>query len=590
MNSLPLLPPALILLLGAALVPLIRGRAKLPFLLVVPILGLWNMWSLSEGSHFQVTFLEWTLTFARVDAMARLFGTVFHVVALLGALYLWNFRRDFEFSSGLFYAGAAVGLVFAGDWLSFFAFWELLTLGALGPILSGDSRRAYGAAFRYALFHVLGGLALLAGILLHLSDAGTAEMSALSLNTTGAWLILLGMGVNAAFPFLHAWLVDAYPAASIGGAVFLAGITTKAAVYALWRTFPGAEILIVVGAVMALFPLFYAVTVNDMRRLLSYIIINQVGFMVVGVGLGSELALNGVAAHAFSHILYDAVLFMAAGAVLYRAGTAEISDLGGLFRSMPVTAVFCMVGAASISAAPFTNGFISKSMVISAAGGAGVAWLWLVLTAASAGVFLTAGIRLTLSVFFGPENKAVTGKIVEAPWNMLAGMGIASFLCLLHGMFPSLLYRFLPFSYVYKPYTADHLVTQMQLLFFSGLAAVLLYRWGFYRERGRSDYLDADWIYRRAGIRINSALWNFVLAPVIGAARTVSLLLGRLLSAAVGGTLRYLLEGLWQVAGLPDASRNRRRADIRENLRKFGMPVGLTGGISLILIILLYVL
>ena len=220
---------------------------------------------------------------------------------------------------------------------------------------------------------------------------------------------------------------------------------------------------------MTAFPIFYAVIENDLRRVLAYSLNNQLGFMVVGIGIGTELAINGTAAHAFSHILYKGLLFMSVGGVLFRTGTAKGSDLGALYKSMPWTCVFCIVGAASIS----------------------------VLLFASAGVFHHSGIKIPYFAFFGHDSGH---RVPEAPRNMLVAMGVTAVLCIGIGVCPGPLYRLLPYDIKLDPwhtYSLGHVITQLQLLIFSALAFTVLMRTGIYPPELRSVNLDTDWIYRR---------------------------------------------------------------------------------------------
>jgi multicomponent Na+:H+ antiporter subunit D len=329
----------------------------------------------------------------------------------------------------------------------------------------------------------------------HQYETGTLLFDHIGIETLGGKLIFLAFGIKCAFPLLHNWLQDAYPEATVTGTVFLSAFTTKLAVYALARGYAGTEILIWIGATMTAFPIFYAVIENDLRRVLAYSLNNQLGFMVVGIGIGSELALNGTAAHAFCHILYKALLFMSMGAVLLRTGTINGSQLGGLYKSMPWTTGFCIVGAASISAFPLFSGFVSKSLILTAAAESGHWFTWAVLLFASAGVFHHSGIKIPFFAFFAHDSGL---RVKEAPWNMLAAMAITAFLCIAIGVYPAPLYALLPFPVVFEPYTASHVITQLQLLMFSALAFAVLMRTGLYPPELRSLNLDSDWIYRRA--------------------------------------------------------------------------------------------
>jgi multicomponent Na+:H+ antiporter subunit D len=276
----------------------------------------------------------------------------------------------------------------------------------------------------------------------------------------------------------------------------MSALTTKTAVYALARGFPGAEPLIYIGAVMTVFPIFCAVIENDLRGVLSYSLINQVGYMLTGIGIGGELALNGTAAHVFSHILYKALLFMSIGAVMYRTGRSKATELGGLYKCMPATCLFCIVGALSISGFPLFSGFVSKSMVVAAAADHHLIFVWFALLFASAGVVKHAGIKIPFFAFFSHDGG---WRVKEAPWNMLLAMGIAAALCILIGIFPEqTLYRILPYPVSYQPYTGFHVLAQLELLLFATLAFTLLLLGGIYPAEVRSVNLDFDWLYRKA--------------------------------------------------------------------------------------------
>ncbi|MGI9356373.1 MAG: Na(+)/H(+) antiporter subunit D, partial [Rhizobiaceae bacterium] len=415
----------------------------------------------------------------------------------------------------LIYAGTAIGAVFAGDLISLFFYWEGTALASVFLIWARHTEGAYRTGMRYLIIQIGSGVVLIAGIALHYRATGSITFDSTVSNGAwhlGTWLILLAFGIKCAFPLLHNWLQDAYPAATVTGTVTLSAFTTKMAVYCLARAYPGTEMLIYIGAIMTLFPIFFAEIENDLRRVLAYSLNNQLGFMVVGIGVGTELALNGTAAHAFAHILYKALLFMSVGAVLYRTGTSKASELGGLYRTMPYTMIFCIVGAASISAFPLFSGFIAKSLILDATAGQKYFWVWCVLVFASAGVLSHSGIKIPYFAFFAHDSGK---RPAEAPRHMLLAMGITAFLCIFIGVFPDTLYSLLPYPVDYQPYTVDHVLAQMQLLFFALLAFALLMRYGFFPDEKRSINLDIDWLYRKAApaiagfvVALFSTVWN----------------------------------------------------------------------------------
>ncbi len=488
------LPPALVLILGALPLIFLKGKAKGVWLLVLPVLSFINLLAIPVGSYWTYEFLGFEVVLGKFDKLSLIFGYIFHIIAFISNLYAWHVDDRVQNIAGTIYAGAALGVTFAGDLFTLFVFWEMLTISATFLVLAKRTKAAIAAGARYFMVHVAGGLCLLAGIIIQVQQTGSAAFGFIGLEGLASYLIFIGVGVNCAWPFLHSWLVDAYPEATITGTIFLSAFTTKTAVYFLARAFPGTEALIWIGVGMAGFPIFFAVIENDLRRVLAYSLINQVGFMVVGIGIGTQLAINGAVAHAFNDILFKGLLFMTMGAVMYRTGKINATDLGGLYKSMPWTCTFCIVGAASISAFPLFSGFVSKSMVMEAAAHGDLRLVWFVLLFASAGVFHHAGIKIPFFAFFSHDSGL---RCKEAPKHMLLAMGMTAFLCIFIGSFPNFLYQLLPFATDYAPYSASHVIAQTQLLFFSALAFTLLLLAGIYPAEIRSVNLDADLVYRK---------------------------------------------------------------------------------------------
>ncbi|WP_119299896.1 Na(+)/H(+) antiporter subunit D [Dongia deserti] len=488
--------PGLILILGALLVPLLRGRLRAIYMLALPVAAFAHLTTLPHGDLGIIELSGVSLTTLRVDKLSLLFSYVFLVAALICVIYSLHLRDTVQHVAALIYAGSAMGAIFAGDLVTLFIYWEAIAIASVFLIWASRTEDSYRSGMRYLIIQVGSGVLLLAGVLIHYRQTGSLAFGALGLDTPGGLLIFLAFGIKSAFPVLHAWLPDAYPRGTPTGTVFLSAFTTKVAIYALARSFAGTDILIPIGTVMAAFPIFYAVIENDLRRVLAYSLNNQLGFMVVGIGLGTDLALNGAVAHAFADILFKGLLFMSMGAVLFRVGTIKGSELGGLYKSMPWTTGFCIVGAASISAFPLFSGFVTKSMIMTAAMEEGYFWIWIVLLFASAGVFHHAGIKIPYFAFFAHDSGK---RCQEAPLNMLVAMAVAAALCIGIGSFPDFFYTLLPFETGYRPYTLDHVVAQVQLLFLSALAFTLLMRTGIYPPELRSVNIDAEWFYRRAG-------------------------------------------------------------------------------------------
>jgi multicomponent Na+:H+ antiporter subunit D len=541
--------PGLLLIFGAWVLPLLKGRTERLVMVLLPASALAACILMEPGTYGVVRFLGQELVFGRVDRLSLVFSYVFSLLALIGMIYSLHVDDDAQHVAALTYGGAALGAAFAGDLLTLFLFWELMALSAALLVWLRRQPGAVGAGFRYLLVHVFGGLCLLGGIVIHWSQTGSLAFGDMSpyAGSPAAALILLAFLLNAAVPPLGAWLPDAYPEATATGAVFLTAFTTKSAIYALIRGFAGADLLVWWGAAMAVYGVVYAVLENDARRLLAYHIISQVGYMVCGVGIGTELALNGAAAHAFAHILYKALLFMGAGAVLEMTGLRKLSEMGGLYKTMPLTLGLYMVGAFAISAVPLFSGFVSKSMVVSAAGESHRAAIFLLLTLASSGTFLHTGLKLPYYMFFG-RDRGLRAK--EPPANMIAAMGLAAAACIIIGVLPALLYSVLPYQVEYLPYTPRHILATVTLLAFTALGFFLMLE---HLDPENVISLDTDWFYRRGSsavlafsrgglARVEGLVGQIVDVvmqhPVLGAARRLREVDARVIDATAVGVGR----------------------------------------------------
>ena len=498
-----LLPPAWVLILAALLIALTKGVVRNAIVLIAPLIALVEIWFVPDGVVTTVNFLGYQIEPLEGSAVRRLFATIFALMAFGGGLYAFRQAKWQELSAAYAYAAGAVGVSFAGDLITFFLYWEFMALFSTIVVWSGGTPAARRAGIRYAVMHLMGGIILKVGIEGLVISSGSVDLRPLLAQDLSTWLILIGILINAAAPPVSAWLSDAYPEASPTGSVFLSAFTTKTAVLALILLFPGEPVLMFVGLYMVMHGIIYALLENDARRILAYSIINQVGFMVCAVGIGTEMALNGAAAHAFAHIIYKALLFMSAGVVVYRTGYSKCTDLGGLFRTMPITAICGIIGALAISGFPLTSGFTTKTMISQAAADEKLVTVYFLLAAASAGVFLHAGIKFPWFVFFQKDSGL---RPKDAPWNMSAAMILFSALCLLIGIFPEAFYQFLPYPVEYEAYELGKVLFYLQLLLFSGLAFFLLLP---LMKRTLTISLDTDWFWRvllsRAGTIVYDA-------------------------------------------------------------------------------------
>lgn len=498
--------PALILIAGAFVLPLLPERVRPALFLLFPAFALAGIWMMPEDFTLTMGLTAYELVLVQTDALSRIFGTIFAMIAIIGGIYAYHNKSLGEQSSALVYAGGALGVAFAGDFFTLLVFWELMAFSSSYLIWARKKETSLNAGMRYLIYHSLGGGILLGGIIMHLNETGSILITNLpDAYSPSSVLILIGVSINSAIPPLHAWLSDSYPKATITGAVFMSAFTTKSAVYVLMRIFPGWEILIWFGVIMALYGVVYAVLANDIREILAYHIISQVGYMVTGVGIGTEMALNGTAAHAFSHILYKSLLFMGAGAVIYSTGKSKLTELGGFAKKMKMAVFLYMIGAFSISGFPLFNGFISKSMVIQGATDAHLEVVTLLLLMASVGTFLHTGLKLPYFTWFGTQKSEITVK--PLPVNMLIAMGIGAFFCTLFGVYPALLYNYLPFPVDYEPYSVYHLVETTQILVFTYIGFWILRK----KLEGEPKIaLDTDWFYRKPAPVVRRI---FVTAP-----------------------------------------------------------------------------
>ncbi len=528
-------PPVLLFLLGGLLIAVTPNAfLRRLILVVVPVYGLVQLFALPMGSSLEFDFFGETLTLLRVDKTSIIFATIFHLAAVLAAVYGWANLDRMQQSVALLYPGSAIGAVFAGDLITLFVFWEMAAVTSVFLILAGSTVRASKAAIRYLVIQVGSGVLLLFGAILYFQETGSIAFEKMELGSIATIAIFLAFGIKSAFPLLHNWLQDSYPESTITGTLILSIFTTKMAVYALFRGFPGEQLLIWIGAVMTCFPVFFAVIENDLRRVLCYSLNNQVGFMVVGIGIGTPLALNGTASYVFCNIIFEGLLFMSMGAVLLRTGTVKGSELGGLYKTMPLTTFYCIIGAASISAFPLFAGFVSKGMIIDGLAKEHMLIPWLMLVFAAAGVFHHSGIKIPYFAFFAHDSGR---RVKDAPLSMQIAMALSAILCVAIGTFPDPLYALLPYPVDYVPYTAPHVLHQLQLLLFSALAFTLLTISGIYPPELRSTNLDFDWFYRKPGAAlvrgvvtgiaaINGAMTNFVGRRIEGALRSLYALHG----------------------------------------------------------------
>lgn len=522
--------PAVILTIGAFLAVQMPPAFRKIVALFFVAASAYQFFNLGLTNTGEIELFGHTLVTLRIDQLSRIFGVVFHIAIALNLFYGWHEKEDrAQNFANLSYPAACLGGVLSGDFLTLFVWWEIAAITSVLLIWVPGTRATYLSGMRYLCVQILSGVLLLGGIALYYWETKSLAFNDIGLrDSSGAIklsaLFLFGaFGIKSAFPLIHNWVQDSYPKATLTGTIVLSVFTTKLAVYSLARGFAGTHELVYIGAVMTIFPIFFALIENDLRKVLCYSINNQVGFMVIGIGVGSAAALNGAVGYAFSNIIFESLLFMALGAAVYRTGTSQATELGGLYRQMPLTMALCIVGALSISAFPFTAGFVTKGLIIEGAAAAhipGIFVIWLVLLFASAGVLEHAGIKIPYFTFFAhshPNRKFVKDKV---PMGMYIAMGISAFLSIFIGIYPDPLYALMPNQeqiQAYNPNTPYHFIEQLQLLLFAVLAFAVLIKMKWYPAEIPSDNLDSDWVWRVPGRNLISwgnkavgAIWGGV--------------------------------------------------------------------------------
>ena len=513
--------PGLVICFGGFLIPFIPWkRARQAYFIALPLAGLAIMVATSAGAFgavppwpsalhkWPVPFLRYTLDVVRINKLSLLFGYVYVIAAACMNIYALGVKNDWEHVAAMIYVGSALGAIFSGDLFCLFFCLEIMSWAPFFLLLFRGTRKSSGAAIRYVLWHHLSGVCLLAGILIHAHQTGSIEFSRMPWGWGGKYLgsnlMLLGFIINTATVPFHSWLADTYSEASPSGSVYMTAFTTKTAVFCLIMTFAGVRLLLWMGVASAIFAVFMAVLENDGRRLLSYHIISQVGYMVAGIGIGTEMAINGAASHAFCHIIYKALLYMGVGCTLFVTGTAKFHRLGGLYKYMPISFWMTMIGAFSISGFPLFSGFVSKTMTLEASELAHLPLVYLLLEGASIGTFLHTGLKLPWNIWLRgmdeppPDIRTkLKNTALNTPIHMLMGMGMLSLLCLLLGLYPRLLYDLLPYPVTFVPYTITRVFSIIQLFLFSFLGFWLLRKW----LGGHPSYvLDTDWFVRIPGM------------------------------------------------------------------------------------------
>lgn len=485
------LPPAIVFFAGALVLALLRKRTDL-VLPATGALGVIAALQLGAGDSISLPLSGGlSLLLLRSDPLAGFAGMILSIVGFLALLYASSHMNLWEGVFALLYVGAAMGAVFAGDLLALFIFWELMALAALGIIWTGGTEGAGGAGFRYILMHAAGGSFLLGGIAMQYAITGSLELGPPSAPVPFLFM-LAGIGLNAAIVPLHTWVPDAYPSAGTAATVVMSIFTTKVAVYILVRTFAGSGILVLLGAAMAIYGALFALFQSDIRRVLSYSLVSQVGLMVAAIGIGSHASVSAAMAHLASDLVFKTLLFACAGAFVIATGENRLGRMGGIALRMPFVGAMFAVGAGGLMGLPLLSGFVSKGFVLYAVREAGAMAAVAALLLASF-VTLLYTFRLLYILFLGRGGELRSKKTPTS--GKLAMIGLAS-ICVGIGVIPSLLTGALPFEAYYSPFDAEHLMETCLLI---GLAALAFLAGKSRFLEAEADIPDIDVLYRRAG-------------------------------------------------------------------------------------------
>ncbi len=473
------LPVPLPTMFAALLIPLIvtplflAAGKKLQDAMIFIVIGVLFIFSLSAlmvgpGETLQIEVGFKSLDF-EVKPYSRITFFSFTLVGALTLIYGMRVMNPAEKIGSIWGIAAAAGITLANNYITLYLFWELLTLSAALIILANRTDKCTKMAFRFIIIQLAGGLSLLFGIFQHFVATGS-----LIIETPAAGLpfFVLGIGVKAVFLPLCIWLPWGYPAASFASSVVLAGLTTKIGVFALASFLPPLDAVALMGGFMAVYGIIMALMQKNLRYLLSFHIISQVGYMVAGMGLGFSLAVDGAFLHMFNNMIYKGLLFMCAGILIYSIGTDHITELTKskgsgekpLWRVFPLATIGALVGSLAISGIPPFNGYVSKYLLKNAFYGTGM--VETLLTIASVGSVISFA-----KYFYFGFLKARVKDIIKPKLTMQIGVAIASILAIVTGIWPQLIQGLLPYGSSVDVYNLQGIKAALQF----GLIGIVIF-------------------------------------------------------------------------------------------------------------------
>ncbi|MBW2708247.1 MAG: Na+/H+ antiporter subunit D [Deltaproteobacteria bacterium] len=494
------LHPATPFVLLGLILPFLRGGGWRPLLFIPPVVAIFLALQLQVGRYWEVDYVGQVLVLGRVDALSLPFIILFAFMTLICTTFSFHVRDKAQHVAALFFMAGAFGSVLAGDYWTLYIFWQGMTVSSSFLIWLNRSPDASKTGFLYMMLLLLSSVLLLAGILLRERVLGNFLFSSADADLMWHfdWLILGAFAINAAVIPLHAWMTQGIPKATIPGAVFLSIFGIKTAVYAMARCFAGLDLLIILGVCTALYGAVYAIFSNNIRRILAYLLISQVGLMIMGIGMNSKAALNGAIALAYAHTFYMALLLMAMGSVIYATHEELLGRMGNLFRKLPFVAALTLMGILALCAVPFFSGFTGVSLIFEEA---------LKLQTPIPGEFLVpvlalamiliilGGVRLPFFLFRS-ESTETKESLQPLPGNMLVAMGMAGAFCLLQGIFPEVLNRHLPYPLEERSLTLFKLA--VGFLFPAATLLLFIFLRPLLRP-GTNELPDFEWLYRLIG-------------------------------------------------------------------------------------------
>jgi len=453
-------------LLGAFLMPMIGKKIKwapdavgnlMTFLLMVlsvisvRVVGQYGTLVYSMGAWKPPVGIGMVL-----DGLTSFMLVTVNLVAFLISIFSINYMEKYTskwkfYTLFLLMVAGMNGVVITGDLFNLFVFLEIASVASYALVAFGTEKQELEAAFKYAVMSSLGSVFVLLGIVFLYSCTSTLNMADmarfLSEKGCGSMLMLvsimfiMGFGLKSALVPFHAWLPDAHPSAPAPISAMLSGVLIKSlGVYVICRVFYNvlglsseiSSILLFLGALSMVIGVFLAIGQWDFKRLLAYHSISQIGYVVLGIGLGTPLGILGGLFHLFNHSVFKSLLFLNSGAVEYATGTRDLREMGGLAEKMPVTAATSLVASMSIAGIPPFNGFWSKLIIIIAAvqaGRYGYAF-WAVL----ASILTLASFMKVMKYAFFDKLKGRWEKVREVPIFMKLSMGALAVMCLFGGI------------------------------------------------------------------------------------------------------------------------------------------------------------